>query len=282
MLCPSPATRTFTVSSEVIEEAIAASSEPNALDVEGRNGWIKLHADPEAPTIEVHAEFKGRARDEVEAQRRADLMDVELDWNEDGSLEVRPVIRATGKEGEWKNGEGVNFTIVVPSIESAKLVSSNGAVEAAGVHGTCTVVTSNGTVDLNDCAGDVSVTTSNATVTAEDIAGDLRVRTSNGRVLVGSQVGSVDVETSNGAISVSLEDGNERAFHLRTSNASVDVDVPPGWSGGVTAKTSNGRVRTSGSGPALSLEDEASFELGTGGSRSTVVTTNGSITIHRR
>ena len=259
------ATRTFNVSSELLKDATVASNEQTSLDVEARNGWIELRADPDAPSIEVEARFQGRARDEEEAQRRAELMDVEVDWNDEGVLVVRPVIRAEGKEGEWKNGEGVSFKIVVPMLENAKLVSSNGAIDAFGVRGTCTIETSNGTVELGDCQGDTFVTTS------------------NGKVQVANQIGSIDIATSNGGIFASFGDGFAHTFELETSNGPVELDIPGEWSGEVAANTSNGRIRMTGSGPSVdSKRSSATFVLGSGGPRSTVETSNGSVTIHAR
>lgn len=279
----STATRTYMVSSETLTEGRTLQQSATALDIEARNGTIRVRADSAVSSIEISAVFKGRADDETEAESRVDLMDIETRWNERGALEIRPVIRAEGEEGEWRSGEGASFSVVAPSLGSATLVSSNGAIEVTGAEQGCSIETSNGPVTVRGCSGDVSVSTSNGGVSVEGATGTVRVRTSNGGVSVVDQLGPVDGQTSNGRMFVALRQGGSSTFALRTSNGSVEVETPPDWSGEIAASTSNGRIRIDGEGTATRRSrGRADLVLGRGGSPSTISTSNGAITIRSR
>lgn len=251
------AERTMTVERDVIELTGGTVFDALAVDIRARNGSIQVRADESASQVLLEARLKAKGRDRAAAEVRVEAMEVQMQVNDAGVLEVRAV-----SPGDWKSGDAASFTLVVPSL------------------GSVVADTSNGKILLDGGRGDAELSTSNGSVTVTSSSGALKLESSNGRISVENQAGSVDAETSNGSISVSLAEGDDYGFELETSNGSVTVEVPTDWSGAISASTSNGRVRvTEPGGVERKRGKDAELEWGVGGERSKVNTSNGSISI---
>lgn len=177
------------------------------------------------------------------------------------------VISATPPD-EWKGNEGCGFDITLP--------------EARGI----TLKTSNGSIHTSDLAGAAELATSNGSITVASHDGAVHAGTSNGRVEVVDVTGGVDCTTSNGSVKVTLAAASPGPVKIDTSNGSITLEVGKAFAGSISADTSNGSISTpdARSGyAALNVQRQgkhrAVVTLGSSGAKSTLDTSNGSITI---
>lgn len=247
------------------KNATGATGEgPIDLTVESRNGSVKVVCEPELDEMQVEAEIVCRGNSQTEADQRLEKAEL--------------VVKSTG-QNQWKvavqfpdarsNGEGASIVVKVPSLDSANVTTSNGAVQVdatkAAINGSVTVDTSNGSVDVKRVSGDVKVDTSNSKLGIVDVGGKINARSSNGKaevILLEGQQGPVVVKTSNSSIAFTVAKDFTGRIKADTSNASVKLDDP----GKIAAKSSLGK-------------STGDVILGSGERISTLDTSNGAIEI---
>ncbi len=242
----------------------AAGKTPISLTVESHNGSVTVVCEPELDQMQVEAEVVCRGSTQAEADQRLERSEL--------------VVKSTG-ENQWRvsvqfpdtrsNGEGASLIVKVPALDSANVVTTNGAVRVdaskAAINGSVTVDTSNGTVDVKRVSGDVKVDTSNSSISIIDVGGKINARSSNGKaevVLLEGQQGPVVVKTSNASIVLAVARDFAGKVEADTSNASVKLDDP----GKVAAKSKMSK-------------SEGEVVFGSGEVTSTLDTSNGPIEI---
>lgn len=213
----------------------ATGNTPIGLSIESHNGSVTVVCEPELDQMQVEAEIVCRGSTQAEADQRLEKAEL--------------VVKSTG-ENLWKvtvlfpekrnSGEGASVVVKVPALDSANVVTSNGAVQVdatkAAINGSVTVDTSNGSVGVKRVSGDVKVDTSNSTLSIVDVGGKINAKSSNGKaevVLLEGQQGPVVVKTSNAAITFAVAKDFVGKVKADTSNASVKLDDP----GKVAAKS---------------------------------------------
>ncbi len=198
--------------------------------------------------------------------------DLVINVPEGSSLEIGTVsadIDIEGVRGEM-DLEAVSGDITVEVFASdVQAESVSGDVEITGTDGSADW-------DLVSVSGDVSI---------ENVSGDLDVEVVSGDVdVVDSMLNEADLETVNGDVTFNsgLVDGGR--LDIEGVNGSVDVEFTNDVSGRFDIETFNGRIRncfgpepqrTSRYAPGWELE----FEEGSGDSRVSIATLNGSVTL---
>ncbi|MCA9294212.1 MAG: hypothetical protein KDA20_10400 [Phycisphaerales bacterium] len=226
------------------------------IQVATRNGAISIQ-ESAGLAVEITAHLK--SKDELRVQQAV----IDAVRTTDGTL----TIGVTWPDGKWHNNDGCSFEIFVPDANGIVATSSNGSITITGLTGAIDARTSNGRISIASHDGPITVDTS------------------NGRISIVDATGVVNADTSNGSIKVTLADDNPGPVNLDTSNGSVTLEVGPAFQGELVADTSNGRVNF---GPfaehhavtnmRVSKSDGAAT-FGTGGERSVIDTSNGSVTI---
>ncbi|MDR2900470.1 MAG: DUF4097 domain-containing protein [Treponema sp.] len=174
-----------------------------------------------------------------------------------------------------------NGSIIIDSVNGMiNARTSNASINVKNVDGTIEARTSNGSIDLDSVKGNVSAQTSNGSIDLKNVDGIVDVRTNNGRIVIDSVIGNTNAETSSGSIVLTHVDGAVDArssngsirinsvkgkidaetsnakiectlddvagdITLSTNNASIDLNIPSNMDFQFTARTTNGRVRTS-------------------------------------
>lgn len=240
------------------------------LSIETGNGSVSVRADRGAHEVSIHAKIRAKNDERLEQVR------IRAERDGDGAL----VVEAVFPDGKRQSNEGCSFEIVVPEVNGFNAKTGNGKVSIEGLAGPAVIKTSNGQVVVRDHSGTVDANTSNGMVTLVNIAGSVRADTSNGKVNVEDCGGPVEVETSNGAVTISLRESASGPINVETSNGSVEVNVPAGYHGELAMTTSSwGKVNfTDVAGRTISERRSLEVALGDGGPRSTIKTSNGSIT----
>lgn len=240
------------------------------LVVECENGGITVTRG-EGSTVRITAHLAALTAERLEQTQ------VVAERGPDGALAVR-----VNWPDRRQKSEGARFEIATPGVQHITLTTSNGKIRTEHTSGLAKLRTSNGSILVSDHSGDVEAETSNGSIQLDRIGGGVVARTSNGRVEVDGALGPCDVTTSNGSVDVDLAGSSQGPVTVQTNNGSIALEFGPAFVGEVSATTSNGRVTVDGGLTARIIEmgkNSARFAIGSGGSPSTLRTSNGGIRI---
>lgn len=224
-----------------------------AIKVETANGNIEIGR-VQAASVEITADIRAIT------QERLDAVVVRTERKDDRSLRIW--LEWPG--GKRESNEGASLAIRLPNATAIHAESSNGRIRVNGVGSSADLRTANGNVEV------------------DAIAGDVKARTSNGRIAVREVKGKADLQTMNGSIDLSLEDTASSPFQVATLNGSVSVDVGAAFRGEISASTSNGSIRIHDGKTESSAKSSLSRVIGTGGEKSRITTSNGSVSVRVR
>jgi hypothetical protein len=198
--------------------------------------------------IQVTAWDRNEVRVLAKVVARADSEAEAEDLASAVTIETDGTIRAEGPRSERDRNWYVSYRINVPANTDLDLSSTNGGVSVEGVRGTMDLSTTNGAMNLRRLAGDVTARTTNGGLSVE---------------LAGSSWDGNGLEavTTNGGVTLAIPAGYSAQLETGTRNGGFDIDFPI---------TVSGRISKS-----------LSTELGSGGARIHVRTTNGGVKIRQ-
>src|SRR5258706_751363 len=127
--------------------------------------------------------------------------------------------------------------------------------------------------------------TENGGISAKDVRGEMNFEATNGGIHLSDVAGSVRARTTNGGAVANLSGTTwpAQGLDLRTTNGGATVNVPRGYNAQLETGTTNGGVPIDFPIPLRgSATRHLSTQLGSGGPRVRVVTTNGGVHIAER
>ncbi len=215
------------------------------IDVQTRNGRIRLVGDNAATQITVTATYVARDSSEAKAEERLSNMKTVI-TTEGDTLRVKADFGA-----ERVNNQSISYEITLPTNASAIADTSNGSIEVSELTGDLQLETSNGEINIQSTEGPSGID----------------AETSNGRIVVSANPtdGRYQLNTSNGSITVRLPEELGVDVTASTSNGSVDLG-PGQWA------ITGGKISTK----------NVSAQRGDGSLELRMDTSNGSITIEKR
>ena len=165
------------------------------------------------------------------------------------------------------------FVINVPrNLQSAKVETGGGSVNAAGIAGRVELESGGGNIHLDDIGGEVTAETGGGTIEVGSVEGNVSLQTGGGNIKVASAKGEIKAESGGG--SVVVLSGLQGAV-LETGGGSIRVDK---CSGHVKATTGGGSVDLGEIGGAAEIETGAgSIRLASAKGRVRAETGGGSI-----
>ena len=158
-------------------------------------------------------------------------------------------IRSEGPSRRNHTSWSVSYDVYVPNQANLEANTTNGGISAEDIRGEMNFEATNGGIHLSDIGGNVRARTTNGGVVA-----NLSGTTWQGQGL--------DLETTNGGATVYVPRGYNAQLETGTTNGGMQVDFP------ITVRGS--------------LNRHISTQLGSGGPRVRVVTTNGGVRIAQR
>jgi hypothetical protein len=158
-------------------------------------------------------------------------------------------IRSEGPSLRGHKSWSVSYDVYVPSQSNLEADTENGGISAEKIQGEMNFEATNGGISLSDVGGSVHARTTNGGVTA-----NLSGTTWQGQGL--------DLQTTNGGAKVYVPRGYNAQLETGTTNGGMRVDFP------ITVRGS--------------LTRHITTQLGSGGPRLRVVTTNGGVHIAER
>ena len=165
------------------------------------------------------------------------------------------------------------FVINVPrNLQSAKVETGGGSVDAAGIAGRVELESGGGSIHLDDIGGEVTAETGGGSIEVGSVEGKVTLETGGGNIKVASAKGEIKAESGGG--SVVVLSGLQGAV-LETGGGSIRVDK---CSGPVKATTGGGSVDLGEIGGAAEIETGAgSIRLASAKGRVRAETGGGSI-----
>ena len=165
------------------------------------------------------------------------------------------------------------FVINVPrNLQSAKVETGGGSVNAAGIAGRVELESGGGNIHLDDIGGEVTAETGGGAIEVGSVEGNVTLQTGGGNIKVASAKGEIKAESGGG--SVVVLSGLQGAV-LETGGGSIRVDK---CSGPVKATTGGGSVDLGEIGGAAQIETGAgSIRLASAKGRVQAQTGGGSI-----
>jgi hypothetical protein len=211
------------------------------------HGPIAIDAGPNG-AIRVHGWDRNEIRlfARVETHARSDDRAEEI--AHDVEVVTNDGIHATGPRADRREWWSVSFEAFVPARSDLNLETTNGSIRIADVAGRIQFEVVNGSVQLARLGGDVSGHSTNGSI---------------GLTLAGTEWSGTGLD-------------------VRTTNGSVRIAVPEGFSAHVETGTTNGHLRLDF--PVTvqgNLNRQLAFDLGRGGKPIRVRTTNGSVVLAR-
>ena len=262
------------------------------LNVETFNGSVDISG-WDQDTVDISATKFGPSQEE------ADNLHVDIEATP-SSVTIR-----VPRPGLLRNNQGARFVIKIPrGARLDRITTSNSSIHTQDGVGSTRLKTSNGSIRVLDLKGTLDADTSNSSVELSGVDGDARVHTSNGSIRINQLNGGLEastsnssvhmeamrpdrpirIDTSNGSVEVNLPEGFSSPVRVDTSNSPITVRVYDGTNARIAARTSNSSIHTEF---AVRAEGDISknrldAEMGKGGPLIDLSTSNGSIKLLRR
>ncbi|MGC9989175.1 MAG: hypothetical protein ABSC07_11390, partial [Terriglobales bacterium] len=145
-----------------------------------------------------------------------------------------------------------DFVINVPrSLDSAKIDTGGGSVNAVGIAGRVDIGSGGGNLRLDDIGGVLSAETGGGTIDVGKVGGNVSLHTGGGNIKIASANGEIKAESGGGSVVVL---SGLRGAVLQTGAGSIHVDK---CSGHVKATTGGGSVELGDIGGPAEIETGA-------------------------
>ena len=168
-----------------------------------------------------------------------------------------------------------DFVINVPrSLDSAKIDTGGGSVNAVGIAGRVDIGSGGGNLRLDDIGGVLSAETGGGTIDVGKVGGNVSLHTGGGNIKIASANGEIKAESGGGSVVVL---SGLRGAVLQTGAGSIHVDK---CSGHVKATTGGGSVELGDIGGPAEIETGAgSIRLASANGRVQAETSAGGIVV---
>ena len=127
----------------------------------------------------------------------------------------------------------------------------------------------------------VELSSNNGVIKVSDVTAEILVDGTNGAIELANVVGASKIHTTNGSIRAALLEASDRSMEFESRNGSIDLTVPAGFEADLEASTDHGVISID---EAFGVQVEkgivgqkAKGEIGQGGERLRLATTNGNI-----
>lgn len=127
----------------------------------------------------------------------------------------------------------------------------------------------------------IELSSTNGVIKVSDVTGEILIDGTNGAIELTNVAGVSKIHTTNGTIKATLLEASDRSMEFESTNGSIDVTVPPGFEADLDASTVHGSINldeTFGVTVEKGIASQkAKGEIGDGGERLRLSTTNGNI-----
>lgn len=184
-------------------------------------------------------------------------------------------------------GRSAALIVSLPRDADVSARTGDGAVTVENVVGRVEVNTGDGAVTVRRAEGDLIVHTGDGAVSLDDVRGQVDLSTGDGGVKVNGVLHGLKARTGDGAVAVRAGEGSAATadWRIETGDGGVTVELPATFSAELEARSNDGRVTVNGFELAGATRDRegaaVTGRIGSGGSRFTIRTGDGGITVGR-
>ena len=238
-----------------------------------RPDWVKSYSVTGRPTVHVHTN-DGALRvitsdsNQVEFRVRTEgsafgfgFQEPSITSHQDGdTVELSAQFKSYGIGFSSLHN---SIDVRMPKNADLQLDTGDGSVELSSLNGNIQIHTADGSVKIGQLVGTIDVSTSDGSIQAEGLKGAVKVHSHDGSVRVAevdgkcdasSNDGSVKVEgrldalnihTDNGSVKARVANGSSisSAWHVSSSDGSVEIALPADMKANLDVSTSDGRIK---------------------------------------
>ncbi len=129
--------------------------------------------------------------------------------------------------------------------------------------------------------GRVELSSTNGVIKISDVTAEILVDGTNGAIELANVIGASKIRTTNGSIKAALLEPSDRSMEFESTNGSIELTVAPGFEADLEASTVHGTINIDETFGVLVekgiVGQKAKGEIGQGGERLKLATTNGNI-----
>jgi DUF4097 and DUF4098 domain-containing protein YvlB len=127
----------------------------------------------------------------------------------------------------------------------------------------------------------VELSSTNGAIKISDVTAEILVDGTNGAIELANVIGASKIRTTNGSIKAALLEPSDRSMEFESTNGSIELTVAPGFEADLEASTVHGSINIDET-FGVQVEkgivgQKAKGEIGQGGERLKLATTNGNI-----
>ncbi len=175
----------------------------------------------------------------------------------------------------------ISGNIGINNVSGSIDISSGGAdINLIAINGNIDIHSTSGKKTGTDLAGVVSISQTSGKVELKNLEGDLRLKSTSGSVDVEQRSGAVDITTYTGHVTIKSDFYTDKDSYIETSSGNVVFEIPEMSTGSVKFETISGDINADVPMAIKSLsKSKLVGDLGGNGSRISVVTSTGNITL---
>ncbi len=225
-----------------IDRTFPARERP-MIYVRNSDGRTTLKATPGSEVRVLAIKEVVNASSDEEARQQAARVEVRI---EQIGNRVEAEARYPKVSGFWNHRLQVlvHFEISGPAASDLDAHSSDGALEADGFNGRLELSTSDGRLTATNCSGRINAHVSDGEMRIAGAQGELTARTSDGRMTIDGTFKALDLKSSDGTVEVDVRPGSvmERDWSVASSDGSIQIRLPEGFSADVDISTGDGSI----------------------------------------
>ena len=176
-------------------------------------------------TIEVVAEYRGRAGSQEEAQRIIDNLKLTMEVR--GSTFYLNTDQA--HDWGWKDHGYIDLTISLPAGLNLDIHDGAGSMSVSGIDGDVAIEDGSGDIEVDGAKGNLKIGDGSGSIRIENVAKNVQIHDGSGSIHVKHVGGDVWIEDGSGSIDVTDVAGR--------------LEVPSGGSGSIHYSEVRGEVR---------------------------------------
>jgi hypothetical protein len=224
-----------------------------------------------------------RARDEVEARQAAAEVRVKIE-----QVGNRIEVETKYPKKAWSRGPRVlvHYEVEAPRQSNLDVKSVDGNLDVLGFEGDLLLATVDGDLTIEDCAGLIVAKSVDGDAEMRDIVGGVEARTVDGDLDIDGRLSHLEASSTDGDLTIRVDPAStmEAAWSVRTTDGSISMALPEGFSADLDVEADEGDIESD---HPMTMEgkvhrDRFRGQLNAGGYTLRIRTSDGSVRLLKR
>lgn len=249
-------------------------------------GHPSLHFDTDDGAISIVSSNASEIQANIVAEGWEIGKEIQITESQAGnSVDIRVRVPNFGGNLFSINRRSIRVEIRVPRESDIDMHTGDGSVKVEYVTGRIQVDTGDGHISAQELKGEIRMHTGDGRIEGANLDGSLNADTGDGQINVNGRFDALQLRTGDGSVEAAAESGSAVAqdWSISTGDGSIRLRMPPNVNTELRAHTGDGRIRvdlplTVSGGQS---KTDVRGKIGAGGSRLSLETGDGSITVER-